>query len=801
MPELRNEVQIQTELADGSFRCTSLSGVPSARRSWIGIISSRSETGLRLVEELGEYLQSVLTMSAPDVVVTTVTPQIPDPAILPGWRKLLVIVGSPDPPMDDNSTWYSLWVGGDRDIEILPLAPQGAYPGSIGPAFLRFNAFLWRQSITEALSIILSSAEITSSELDLYISYLRSETGPFAEQLFDEMSHEGFDVFLDRFSIPPGQNFQQRINDALGQKSMLVILESRRVRESMWISYEVDYAKKNRMGVLAIQMPDVLQEEQLPFIPAEDRFHLRTTDFISHPVSVSSTIQWERLEHRALARVVATIKRAHTLALLRRRAFYGELERTRAGIEQSDEEQVERNLGNRFVLNSFEWRGVKPFDDGTYSLAPRVNVLLGKNGYGKTLLLRALAAMIQSDPERSRDCFPATPADDSSARLRLTVKRNGESVETLRNPVFFEKTVGKIPLLAIPDSRFVNRTVRTVRPSATGSEPLSKSGAKHFLSQEPYENVVQDLLFQLGFDYLDSGKRSDLPILRLLEEVVRELAEDEEFAFDTIRRSGTVNFEILVRSLGSETPLPIQLASQGTLSVLAIFGLIYSFLKALRPEDSKADVLTTPGIVMIDEVDAHLHPSWQQRIVALLTGKFPNVQFILSAHSPVIVAGCDVGEVSVLRRGESGRGFRIETLQEDFLGATARELYDRVFDIEDNDRLYLEYSIKAAQGGAEEREHEIKALSEQPLRTLQQEERLQELLRESRLIQRAAAVADRRLKLEDSRVYIEKLEDQLENLRAESTSNRVSIAEDQLEELRGKLESARDTGESHELAE
>src|SRR5437879_13772092 len=45
-----------------------------------------------------------------------------------------------------------------------------------------------------------------------------------------------------------------------------------------------------------------------------------------------------------------------------------------------------------------------------------------------------------------------------------------------------------------------------------------------------------------------------------------------------------------------------------------------------------------------------LHPSWQQKILGMLTNKFPNVQFIVAAHSPVIVAGCDRSEVSVLRK-------------------------------------------------------------------------------------------------------------------------------------------------------
>ena len=49
--------------------------------------------------------------------------------------------------------------------------------------------------------------------------------------------------------------------------------------------------------------------------------------------------------------------------------------------------------------------------------------------------------------------------------------------------------------------------------------------------------------------------------------------------------------------------------------------------------------LESPAIVLIDEVDLHLHPAWQQRVVSDLLRCFPNTQFVLTTHSPVIVEG------------------------------------------------------------------------------------------------------------------------------------------------------------------
>jgi hypothetical protein len=59
-------------------------------------------------------------------------------------------------------------------------------------------------------------------------------------------------------------------------------------------------------------------------------------------------------------------------------------------------------------------------------------------------------------------------------------------------------------------------------------------------------------------------------------------------------------------------------------------------------------VIYKPGVVLIDEIEAHLHPSWQRVICEWLRTKFPRVQFFISTHSPLIVQAADPGGVFVL---------------------------------------------------------------------------------------------------------------------------------------------------------
>jgi predicted ATP-binding protein involved in virulence len=78
--------------------------------------------------------------------------------------------------------------------------------------------------------------------------------------------------------------------------------------------------------------------------------------------------------------------------------------------------------------------------------------------------------------------------------------------------------------------------------------------------------------------------------------------------------------------------------SQGEKSLMALVGDIARRLAMLNP--ALDNPLTGDGIVLIDEVDLHLHPSWQRSIIDRLTHTFPNCQFILTTHSPLVISDC-----------------------------------------------------------------------------------------------------------------------------------------------------------------
>ena len=57
-----------------------------------------------------------------------------------------------------------------------------------------------------------------------------------------------------------------------------------------------------------------------------------------------------------------------------------------------------------------------------------------------------------------------------------------------------------------------------------------------------------------------------------------------------------------------------------------------------------------PALVLVDELDAHLHPEWQQRVVGLIRECFPKLQIIATSHSPLVVAGMKASEIIIARR-------------------------------------------------------------------------------------------------------------------------------------------------------
>ena len=89
-----------------------------------------------------------------------------------------------------------------------------------------------------------------------------------------------------------------------------------------------------------------------------------------------------------------------------------------------------------------------------------------------------------------------------------------------------------------------------------------------------------------------------------------------------------------------------------------------------------------PAILLIDEIENHLHPTWQRRVIPALLEHFPGLQIFATTHSPFVVAGLKARQVHLLKRDENGR-VTATTNTEDVIGWTADEILRNMMGVED----------------------------------------------------------------------------------------------------------------------
>jgi len=113
--------------------------------------------------------------------------------------------------------------------------------------------------------------------------------------------------------------------------------------------------------------------------------------------------------------------------------------------------------------------------------------------------------------------------------------------------------------------------------------------------------------------------------------------------------------EIVITDGSRLTQLGLDQQSDGVQVMLAMVGDIASRTSLLNPQFGDKAAECTPGIVLIDEVDMHLHPSWQQMVLQSLRDAFPNVQFIVTTHSPQVLTTIRKENIRILACDEDGK--------------------------------------------------------------------------------------------------------------------------------------------------
>lgn len=299
---------------------------------------------------------------------------------------------------------------------------------------------------------------------------------------------------------------------------------------------------------------------------------------------------------------------------------------------------------------------VRCFEDAEVPLDRHVTVIIGENGSGKTTVAEALASLSFGEKEG----LPSFPErHDGSTVGEIALYEAGAEAPAARWVAGGERA-------RLADSRylFAYGRYRRVQLDAEATEQgleadlLGRVRGRRTTTVFAADNhILRDLGPTLIA--LNQRRRTDIEAeaaWRALEEAVKGLGHGLT-GLGVVERDG--EDVVVVRRRGTE--LPLRELSDGYQAMLVIvldLAIRYPYLSPL-PEPMRR-----PATVVIDEVDLHLHPRWQRKVVRQLTTLFPETQFILTTHSPAVVQGAidDGHEVLVLR--EDGGAGSVRALSE-----------------------------------------------------------------------------------------------------------------------------------------
>jgi energy-coupling factor transporter ATP-binding protein EcfA2 len=169
---------------------------------------------------------------------------------------------------------------------------------------------------------------------------------------------------------------------------------------------------------------------------------------------------------------------------------------------------------------------------------------------------------------------------------------------------------------------------------------------------------VDAWLTQLRFEELEGSKRAASQLNFFLE-LVRDNFLPDGFAVDHVDSRG-----LWLRDPQGVSLSWFDMADGHRTGVILLADILRHMISAFgldglyeHDEQGKIRILRS-GIVLIDEIDAHLHPSWQREIGFWLKRHFPNIQFLVTSHSPIILQAADPNGLFVLPEPGSGEAPR-----------------------------------------------------------------------------------------------------------------------------------------------
>ena len=338
-------------------------------------------------------------------------------------------------------------------------------------------------------------------------------------------------------------------------------------------------------------------------------------------------------------------------------------------------------------------------------------VLLGENNSGKTNVLRALALLETVEHEFPVEAETAGERESTVLYAPLVVKHKDliVGVENLR----VEATLCSENSIQFPwsytDARVNVRPVLNENRLSVFAYGVSRYPAHTALNEresKPYKTLfstearLSDLEeWLLKLDYLSrmDDEKSQREGRKRLDSVRRLLQSSlfPEVLDVTFVASGGADSQVIVKFVTKDGTMRFDELGFGYQTSLTWLTDFCKRMFELYPKSKNP--LHEEAVVLVDELDLHLHPRWQRDIVPTLSKVFPRVQFIVTTHSPHVLQSMEDVNLYVLRRdAESGEIEAERSRETNFTGWTVEEILSETMELKEGVRSVVYNKKKRA---------------------------------------------------------------------------------------------------------
>lgn len=349
-------------------------------------------------------------------------------------------------------------------------------------------------------------------------------------------------------------------------------------------------------------------------------------------------------------------------------------------------------------VDSLTLRNFRNYEKLQVNLDPLLTVIVGDNGAGKTAIVDALAIAAGSYL-LGFDLAPGNKPTISQDDARLVLKEFGDNVENRAiYPVTVEAT-GVVDNESISWSRSLNRRGgRTTLKDASDIYELSKKAFSEVSSEFPSSRTLPIVsYYSTGRLWAQKRDKKTLTTNRILREdgyaSALDVHADEKRLFKWLKKNTLISLQketpvtslkavqktiedalssvtksnensvyfdvesdqlmVQYQNANQEVRLPFHNLSDGYRSALGLIADIAYRMATLNPQLGEKATQETDGIVLIDEVDLHLHPRWQSQILSDLRRLFPLVQFVVTTHAPHVISSVKRENIRILSKSSS----------------------------------------------------------------------------------------------------------------------------------------------------